>query len=91
LIGKVFGGSFLITFLCAVVLAGVIALRIVSIDHLLPSAGVASFVLRFAIAAVPALLLMVLANVGFTLIYFAALRLENPITSSVYPQAGPGG
>ncbi len=91
LIGKVFGGSFLITFVCAVVLAGVIALRTVSIDHLLPSTGVTSFVLKNGIAAVPALLLMVLANVGFTLIYFAARRMENPIASSVYPQAGPGG
>ncbi len=81
-IGKVFGGSFLITFFCAVVLAGVIALRIVTIDHLLPSSGITSFALRYAIVYVPALLLMVLANVGFTLIYFAARRLENPMAFS---------
>jgi|ERR1041385_3322848 hypothetical protein len=91
LTGKVFGGLFLITFLCAVVIAGVIALRIVSIDRWLPAAGAAALGLRYAIPYVPALLLMVLANVGFTLIYFAARRLENPIPSSAYPQAGPGG
>jgi hypothetical protein len=91
LTGKVFGGLFLITFLSAVVIAGVVALRIVSIDRWLPAVGVASLGLRFAIPYVPALLLMVLANVGFTLIYFAARRLENPIASSVYPQARPGG
>lgn len=82
LIGKVFGGLFLITFLCAVVIAGVIALRIVSIDRWLPAAGTAPLALRYAIPYVPALLLMVLANVGFTLIYFAARRLENPMAYS---------
>ncbi|HEY2168330.1 MAG TPA: hypothetical protein VGJ30_01800 [Candidatus Angelobacter sp.] len=87
LIGKVFGGSFLITFLCTVVIAGVIALRIVSIDRWLPAVGIASLGLRFAIPYVPALLLMVLANVGFTLIYFAARRLENPITYSAASSA----
>ena len=63
-------------------IAGVIALRIVTIDRLLPSSGITSFALRYAIVYVPALLLMVLANVGFTLIYFAARRLENPMASS---------
>ena len=91
LTGKVFGGLFLITFLCAVVIGGVIALRIISIDRWLPAVGVASLGLRFAIPYVPALLLMVLANVGFTLIYFTARRLEKPMPSSAYPQAGPGG
>lgn len=82
LIGKVFGGSFLITFLCAVVLAGEIALMAVGIDPLLPSTGFAPSLLRRAITAIPVLLLMVLANVGFTLIYFAARRLENPMAFS---------
>ena len=91
LTGKVFGGLFLITFLCAVVIGGVIALRIATLDRWLPAAGIASLGLRLAIPYVPALLLMVLANVGFTLIYFTARRLENPMPSSVYPQAGPGG
>ena len=91
LVSKVFGGLFLITFLCAVVIGGVIALRIASIDRWLPAAGAAPLVLRFAIPYVPALLLMVLANVGFTLIYFAARRLENPVASSAYPEAGSGG
>ncbi len=91
LIGKVFGGAFLITFVSVVVIAGVIVLRTVTIDPFLPHSSVTSFVLRFAIPYVPALLLMALANVGFTLIYFAARRLENPIASSVYPQASPGG
>lgn len=87
LIGKVFGGSFLITFLCAVVIAGVIALRVVTIDRWLPAAGIASLGLRLAIPYVPALLLMVLANVGFTLIYFAARRMENPIAYSAASSA----
>jgi hypothetical protein len=69
----------------------VIALRIASIDRWLPAVGVVSMGLRLAIPDVPALLLMVLANVGFILIYFAARRRENPIASSAYPQAGPGG
>lgn len=87
LTGKVFGGLFLITFLCAVVIAGVIALRVVTIDRWLPAAGIASLGLRLAIPYVPALLLMVLANVGFTLIYFAARRLENPMTYSAASSA----
>lgn len=91
LVRNVFGGLFLITFLCALVIGGVIALRIAAIDPWLRAAGAASPVLRFGIPYVPALLLMVLANVGFTLIYFAARRLENPMASSSYPQAGPGG
>jgi hypothetical protein len=91
LVRNVFGGLFLITFLCAVVIGGVIALRVASIDRWLPAIGVASMGLRLAIPYVPALLLMVLANVGFTLIYFAARRQENPMASSAYPQAGSGG
>jgi hypothetical protein len=87
LVSKVFGGLFLITFLCAVVIAGVIALRIVSIDRWLPAVGIASLGPRFAIPYVPALLLMVLANVGFTLIYFAARRLENPMAYSAASSA----
>jgi len=82
LTGKVFGGLFLITFLCAVVIAAVIALRIVSIDRWLSAVGTAPLALRYAIPYVPALLLMVLANIGFTLIYFAARRLENPMAYS---------
>ena len=85
LIGKVFGGAFLITFLSAVVIAGVIVLRTVTIDPFLPHSSVTSFVLRFAIPYVPALLLMVLANVGFTLIYFAARRAEKPMAYSTAP------
>lgn len=87
LTGKVFGGLFLITFLCAVVIAGVIALRVVTIDRWLPAAGAASLALRYAIPYVPALLLMVLANVGFTLIYFAARRMENPMAYSAASSA----
>ncbi len=87
LIGKVFGGAFLITLLSVVVIAGVIVLRTFTIDPFLPHSSVTSFVLRFAIPYVPALLLMVLANVGFTLIYFAARRLENPMTYSVASSA----
>lgn len=87
LIGKVFGGLFLITFLCAVVIAGVIALRVATIDRWLPAAGAASLALRYAIPYVPALLLMVLANVGFTLVYFAARRMENPMAYSAASSA----
>jgi hypothetical protein len=90
LTGKVFGGLFLITFLCAVVIAIVIALRIATIDRWLPSTGIAPLALRYAIPYVPALLLMVLANVGFTLIYFAARRLETPLAYAAYPQGGSG-
>ena len=91
LVRNVFGGLFLITFLCAVVIGAVIALRIATMDRWLPAGGIASSGLRLAIPYVPALLLMVLANVGFTLIYFTARRLENPMPSSAYPQAGPDG
>lgn len=90
LTGKVFGGLFLITLLCAVVIAAVIALRIATIDRWLPAVGIASLGLRSAIPYVPALLLMVLANVGFTLIYFAARRLETPLAYAAYPQGGSG-
>jgi hypothetical protein len=91
LISKVFGGLFLITFLCAAVIVGIIAIRAISIDRWLPAFGVASPGLRIAIPYVPALLLMVLANVAFTLIYFAACRLERPLAYAAYPQAGSGG
>jgi hypothetical protein len=89
LVRNVFGGLFLITFLCAVVIGGVIALRVASIDRWLPAIGVASMGLRLAIPYVPALLLMVLANVGFTLIYFAARRAEQPIAYSTAPPPPP--
>lgn len=87
LVSKVFGGLFLITFVCAVVIAGVIVLRVVSIDRWLPAVGTAPLALRYAIPYVPALLLMVLANVGFTLIYFAARRMENPMAYSAASSA----
>ena len=62
LIGKVFGGAFLITFVSVVVTAGVIVLRTVTIDPFLPYSSVTSFVLRYAIPYVPALLLMAIAR-----------------------------
>ena len=82
LLSKVFGGLFLITLLSAAVMAGIIVLRVVSIDRWLPAIGAASSGLRIAIPYVPALLLMVLANVAFTLIYHAALRAEKPMSHS---------
>jgi hypothetical protein len=87
LTGKVFGGLFLITLLCSVVIAIVIGLRIATIDRWLPAVGTAPLALRNAIPYVPALLLMVLANIGFTLIYFAARRLENPVAYSAASSA----
>jgi|SRR6478672_3219499 len=82
LLSKVFGGLFLITLLCAAVMAGIIVLRVFSIDRWLPAIGAVSSGLRIAIPYVPALLLMVLANVAFTLIYHAALRAEKPMSYS---------
>ncbi|HZD93071.1 MAG TPA: hypothetical protein VE133_02385 [Candidatus Sulfotelmatobacter sp.] len=75
---KVFGKALLVAFLCFAALLVVIVLRIIGVDRYLPGSGLALVASRFAVTYVPALLVLVLANIAFTLLYQRALVAENP-------------
>jgi hypothetical protein len=77
--GKVFGKSLLVTLASGALLLLIVALRIVFLDRLLPGSVKALFPIRFAIAYVPGLLVLVLANIAFTLLYGQARAAETPL------------
>jgi hypothetical protein len=82
--GKVFGKSLLIVVLSFAAIVLVVVLRIAGIDRFLPASGSMQFGLRFLVTYLPALLLLVLTNIGFTLLYHAARRAENPMAHSAF-------
>jgi hypothetical protein len=64
------------TFACAALVLVLIVLRIVFFDRLLPSTYRFLFAVRFALTYIPALLVLILANISFTLLYHEARALE---------------
>jgi hypothetical protein len=76
LAGLVFVKNLLITLVCGVLLGLLLFLRITFIDRYLPDSFKAMFAIKFAILYLPALLLLLLANIGFTLLYEEARARE---------------
>src|SRR4029077_12655009 len=77
--GKVFGKLLLVTIASGALLLLIVALRIVLLDRFLPGSMKALFAIRFAITYVPGLLVLVLANIAFTLLYGQARAAETPL------------
>jgi hypothetical protein len=69
LAGLVFVKNLMITFVCGVLLGLLLFLRITFIDRFLPDSYKPMFAIKFAILYIPALLLLLLANICFTLLY----------------------
>jgi hypothetical protein len=77
--GKVLGKLLLVALSSGALLLLVLALRIVFLDRLLPGSAKALFPIRFAISYVPGLLVLILANIAFTLLYGQARAAETPL------------
>ena len=74
---KVFGKALILTLACAALVVLIVILRIMFLDRFLPDTRVL-FALRFTLTYIPALLLLVLANICFTLLYQEARTIEAP-------------
>jgi hypothetical protein len=83
--GQVLAKNLLIVFACAVLLGLILVFRIMFIDRFLPGSYQWLFPVRFAIVYVPALLLLVLSNICFTLLYHEARTRQ---TQLVPPGSG---
>ena len=79
---KVYGGLFLLTLACTAVMIFVTVLRIFGLDRFLTGAPATTFALRFAVMYIPGLLLLVLANICFTLLYLHARGAEAKAAAS---------
>jgi hypothetical protein len=73
---RVFGREIALTFACAALIVVLIVLRISLFDRFLPSTYRSLFAIRFALTYIPALLVLILANISFTLLYHEARALE---------------
>lgn len=88
--GKVFGRVLLLTLASCALMVMVVALRIYGLDQFLPRAGLALFATRFGVAYIPALLVLVLANICFTLLYLEARKAETPVSPSPTASSAAG-
>jgi hypothetical protein len=61
--------TLLLTFASGVLVGILVVLRIVLLDRFIPSTYGSLFALRFALTYIPALLVLILANISFTLLY----------------------
>jgi hypothetical protein len=85
---KVYGGLFLLTLACTAMMILVTVLRIFGLDRFLTGAPATMFALRFAVMYIPGLLLLVLANICFTLVYMHARGAEAKAAVASGPQSG---
>jgi hypothetical protein len=76
LAGSVFGKLLLLTIASGAVMVMVVALRVSGLDQFLPGSGPALFAARFGVTYVPALFVLLLANISFTLLYLEAREAE---------------
>ena len=74
--GKVYGRSLLITIGSVALVAIGLVLRIVGLDRFLTGPPAFQFGARFAVSYVPALLVLILTNICYTLFYLDACRNE---------------
>lgn len=73
---RVFGKQLLLTLACGILILIIVVFRIVFFDRFFPSTYTSLFAIRFALTYVPALLVLILANISFTLLYHEARALE---------------
>jgi hypothetical protein len=69
---RVFAKELLLTFASGASVGLLLVLRIVFLDRFFPGTYSALFALRFALTYIPALLVLILANISFTLLYHEA-------------------
>lgn len=77
----VLGKEIALAVACAALIVVLIIFRIVFFDRLLPSTYTSLFAVRFALTYIPALLVLILANISFTLLYHEARATEAPPVS----------
>ncbi len=73
---RVLGKELSLTLACAALIVVLVILRILFFDRFLPSTYRSLFATRFALTYIPALLVLILANISFTLLYYEARELE---------------
>ena len=79
---RVFAKELLLTLASSALTVVLILFRIVFFDRFLPGTRSSLFALRFALTYIPSLLVLVLANICFTLLYHEARAAETPQVSS---------
>lgn len=89
--GKVFGRLLLIVIASGAVMVMVVALRVYGLDQFLPGSGLGMFATRFGVMYVPALFVLLLANITFTLLYLEAHGVEMSAPASPISSGAVGG
>jgi hypothetical protein len=83
---RVGGKAILLTFASSALAVLVFLIRVILLDPFLPSANSSpfgvGFAIRVALAYIPALLALILANICFTLLYLEAREAETPASPS---------
>lgn len=77
--GRVFGRGLLFTLASGASVGVLLVLRIVFLDRFIPGTYSSLFAIRFALTYIPALLVLILANISFTLLYQEARGTEAPV------------
>ena len=75
---RVFGKALLLTLGSGALIIVLILFRIAFMDRFLPSAYTSLYAVRFALTYIPSLLVLILANISFTLLYHEARAVEVP-------------
>lgn len=81
---RIFGTGFILTLACCLLVGLIVILRILFLDRFVPDTRLL-FAIRFALTYLPSLLLLVLANICFTLLYHQA-RAREAATASGAPR-----
>ena len=81
--GQIFVKGLLAVLACGAIIGLLLFLRIAFIDRFLPGSYKSLFAIRFAIIYLPSLLLLVLANICFTLLYHEARARQAPAAPGV--------
>ena len=69
---RVYGRLLLITIACCALMLVAVALRMIGVDQFLSGSGLMVIAARLGLMYIPGLLLLVLANICFTLLYLEA-------------------
>jgi hypothetical protein len=83
---RVWNKALLLTFVSGLVVVLLVLLRNELLDRILPGQSPSLFVVRFALVYIPALLVLILANISFTLLYHEAPTAIAPLD----PEPTPG-
>jgi hypothetical protein len=77
---KVFGKAFLLVLASSLVIMAAVVLRILALDSLVSGPTAMVFAFRLAVVYVPAMLMLILTNICFTLLYMDARRAAAPVS-----------